>query len=398
MAQLKYFLNEKKVIIFGASENAKRLLANNNIVVEYFVDNDDKKWGGTFLNHFIKAPDILLNEKKDNIYIIVASIYYPEIAEQLKKLGFFENLNFCNGSNYLYADKINSDFPQKFINDIKHYTIDDYEKVEAKAIGFLKSNYNLISIYNFGSISTPSISDIDLLLYFNESPSKLEEIKIKFRHYLKENKYEYFFCHDPLFLNQQTFKYLSLFHTVTNFNKVFGKDLNYEQGNYEYEKTLIWNYYFYKRIWRIRTNSEFNFRQSGMLIKNMFHSIKNNSILFKQNSKEINLIDIEKKVEEIRSKILSKELTVSYFLNAVDDLWEIIRFQENFQIGKLSEVCQFDINYLPAKYKELYNEIISEKSEYVIKIKKALEEMDISYSQARKLFGALPMFEIPYYV
>lgn len=121
----------------------------------------------------------------------------------------------------MYADKINSDFPQKFINDIKHYTIEDYEKVEAKAIGFLKSNYNLISIYNFGSISTPSISDIDLLLYFNESPSKLEEIKIKFRHYLKENKYEYFFVMIRFFLinkHSNTYHFFILLPTLIKYS------------------------------------------------------------------------------------------------------------------------------------------------------------------------------------
>lgn len=397
MTQLNEILNAKKVIIFGASENAKNFLEANNINVKYLVDNDANKWGKTFFNYIVKAPKDLIKEKKE-VYIIVASMYYKEIAIQLKKMGFKENLDFCNGVYYLESSKINKNFPVKLINDIKQYTINDYEKIESEVIVFLKSNFKLLSVYNFGSISSPSISDIDLLVCFEEPITKLEVIKQRFRQFVVENNYEYFFCHDPIFLNKEIFKYLPLFHTVSNFNKIYGKELNYEQGNYEYEKTLIWNYFFYKHIWSIRTNSELNCRQSGMLIKNMFHSIKRNSLLSKQDRKEVNLGNIEKKVDEIRNNVLSGVLTVRSFLETVDELWEIIRLQENFEIKQLSEIRSFDIDNFPEKYKKLYSKIIFEKSEYSNSITRALEEMNISYTQARSLFGALPIFDIPYFV
>lgn len=57
----------------------------------------------------------------------------------------------------------------KFFNYPMKYAIDDYEKVQNEIVSDLLSHPDVVSIYNFGSISAPGISDLDLLIIFDES-------------------------------------------------------------------------------------------------------------------------------------------------------------------------------------------------------------------------------------
>lgn len=42
-----------------------------------------------------------MDEKKENLIILVLSVYYEKIAGQLKNMGFIENIHFFNGLNFI---------------------------------------------------------------------------------------------------------------------------------------------------------------------------------------------------------------------------------------------------------------------------------------------------------
>lgn len=92
---------QKKNIVFGtgnASEKISKKIKN----IEYYVDNDQAKWGKLFLGKKIYSPEKLLKEEKGSVFIVVASMYYLEIAKQLQELGFED---YINGLEYYNPNK-----------------------------------------------------------------------------------------------------------------------------------------------------------------------------------------------------------------------------------------------------------------------------------------------------
>lgn len=91
-------LLNKKIIVFGSGkggEVASFTLKGFELNFAYYVDNDEKKWGVKKGNTFIKDPNELLKENKEDIFILIASTYYKEISVQLIGLGFLEKEHFA---------------------------------------------------------------------------------------------------------------------------------------------------------------------------------------------------------------------------------------------------------------------------------------------------------------
>jgi len=85
---------KKRVVFFGTGEMARTLKKALPLKIEYYVDNDSKKHN-TFINNIpVKNPDILFSENKEEIFIIVASMYYDQISIQLKKIGLAAGIHF----------------------------------------------------------------------------------------------------------------------------------------------------------------------------------------------------------------------------------------------------------------------------------------------------------------
>lgn len=89
---------DKRVVIFGSGTGGKKALftlLQLLIKPNYFVDNQIKENEyKTYLEYKIFNPQVLLNEDKKDIAILVASAYDKEISEQLTSMGFERNNNF----------------------------------------------------------------------------------------------------------------------------------------------------------------------------------------------------------------------------------------------------------------------------------------------------------------
>lgn len=98
----------RKIYIFGASKAGVSM--HNKLKNKYdiigFIDNNDKLWGKDLHGKKIYPPSILY-DSGSNIKIIIASMYYKEISEQLDNMGI---------KNYTY-------FHQKYIGDKSKYDI-----------------------------------------------------------------------------------------------------------------------------------------------------------------------------------------------------------------------------------------------------------------------------------
>lgn len=85
----------QKVIIFGCTLYAHEIikaLTLNHIDVYCFVDNDKTKVGSICDGKEIKAPDILVEEDRDNTVVVIASpTYGREMVAQVRNYGYQDN-------------------------------------------------------------------------------------------------------------------------------------------------------------------------------------------------------------------------------------------------------------------------------------------------------------------
>lgn len=73
---------KKRVIVFGASEGGKNYCKfQSDYKILAFTDNDKNKHGTTISNHLIIEPESMKDYDYD--YIIIASVFYKEINQQL---------------------------------------------------------------------------------------------------------------------------------------------------------------------------------------------------------------------------------------------------------------------------------------------------------------------------
>jgi hypothetical protein len=93
------FLN-KKIILFGASKAGKNALGYLNLPIAYFVDNNPKLWEKQLVDIAIFKPEKLLGEDKGKLVILITSMYYQEIAHQLRNMGFGEAKHFFDALKF----------------------------------------------------------------------------------------------------------------------------------------------------------------------------------------------------------------------------------------------------------------------------------------------------------
>ncbi|MDP9699856.1 FkbM family methyltransferase [Paenibacillus intestini] len=91
IAQLLEFTNrpESQICLFGAGAVGKQVywyLKNNNINVDFFCDNDSKKWGKEVVDGKVCRPTSELQELGENVKVLISLGTKNTIADQLKKL------------------------------------------------------------------------------------------------------------------------------------------------------------------------------------------------------------------------------------------------------------------------------------------------------------------------
>ena len=107
-------LGTKKIVLFGTGQMSKML----KIKPAYYVDNNDLKWGRSFKKRMIKPPWALQAEVKNNVFIIIASQFYQEIASQLREMGFEEGEHFFSGQE-LFEIEIEKKYLYKFLRSLR---------------------------------------------------------------------------------------------------------------------------------------------------------------------------------------------------------------------------------------------------------------------------------------
>jgi hypothetical protein len=117
--QLSEVSKNKKVIFWGAGNEAKRVLSNElagaEITISYFCDNSEEKWEKQFLGHGVCPPETLKSEKSDDIVVVICCRYFlmSEIIGQLEGYGvtnYFASILFADETRNKYIARFDGEY------------------------------------------------------------------------------------------------------------------------------------------------------------------------------------------------------------------------------------------------------------------------------------------------
>ncbi|MED4730241.1 TDP-N-acetylfucosamine:lipid II N-acetylfucosaminyltransferase [Aneurinibacillus migulanus] len=163
---LQFFdsIKHKKIVIFGAGGGGKKFKEKFSIPVSFYVDNAAEKWDTEFAGSVIKSPEILKQEDKDHLLILIASMYSEQISRQLEQHGFKKDIHFFCASE-LFINPLNLSMEKVLRKEVKEignkiskmlslgYTEDanvllrEYEEI-APLDNRIQLFYDLVALYN----------------------------------------------------------------------------------------------------------------------------------------------------------------------------------------------------------------------------------------------------------
>lgn len=86
----------KKIVLYGRSEDwIPKTLQKIALLPKYIVDRNSIYHGSSYKGIKVVPPEFLINDKKDDIFIIITSGVYEGIVAFLVENGFEPGLNFC---------------------------------------------------------------------------------------------------------------------------------------------------------------------------------------------------------------------------------------------------------------------------------------------------------------
>jgi hypothetical protein len=101
------------------------------------------------------------------------------------------------------------------------YTLKDYDSTLGKIRNIAKKTKEILSIYTFGEVGVPGVSDIDLIFVLKENsrlPSFLKKNQVD-----KDSKYLIF--HPFFIITENIMKNINYIYPNSNFIKIYGKDI-----------------------------------------------------------------------------------------------------------------------------------------------------------------------------
>lgn len=184
---LQKLLN-KKLVVFGTGQLANEII--NDLwfsEIDCFFDNDKNKWSQEFNGQLIHCPDDLLLPEFKNVRIIIASMYYDDIAAQLSAMGYVKDVDFFNAQTILFCIRGRQKFPAGHF----YSTIPDLKE----ALNFTEANeiadYKEIHGIDFNVSQQFEFLQAFKENFYSEQPFASKGLKQKNRYYFGNNLFEH---------------------------------------------------------------------------------------------------------------------------------------------------------------------------------------------------------------
>lgn len=161
--QMKHNLETKRIVVWGAGIRGTTFyyyLKNSGYKIEFYIDSNPQKVGGTIFEVKIRDPKDVLGVEK-NIFIIISVENNQSIVEQLINEGLIENIDFLQVNTNIYEEFINKIKQQKEIDYLitgccflTHISMKDREAERADLENLLlnkfgKNNTKVLAMHGF---------------------------------------------------------------------------------------------------------------------------------------------------------------------------------------------------------------------------------------------------------
>lgn len=93
----KRLSKNKKIILYGRSEDwiHKSLKIIPKKKIKYIVDSNKSYLNTEYLGLSVYNPEVINNEKKDNVFIVITATPYLSVVEDLKKTKYLPGIDYC---------------------------------------------------------------------------------------------------------------------------------------------------------------------------------------------------------------------------------------------------------------------------------------------------------------
>lgn len=148
MSDLLGIFTNKKVIMFGTGEFSQ-LFNSCSVDPIYYVDNNQNKWGSEHMGKKVYNPSKIKDENLDEIIVIIASVFFNEISEQLEEYGLVKDVHYFDGEHVLLKANSNKfKVIEKFKNIHKGkrvFLIGNGPSLKMSDLDKLKNEYTIAS-------------------------------------------------------------------------------------------------------------------------------------------------------------------------------------------------------------------------------------------------------------
>lgn len=198
--------------------------------------------------------------------------------------------------------------PSQISNDIEKFTLSEYKIAINTVLQELTRYPGICFIGQFGSINTPGVSDIDLLIvtedhcYQSLCDASLQIIK-------EIPGGAYLFWHPPMVIPLSLLSACDILHSLSNLELLWGNEsimgqLVKPSHSVTFINTMVWNSYFWRTVLRLR-GRQLGLRSILLILGNVIQSIAADYRLLGEFTKSQ---DILKWGKEARGEILVRPL------------------------------------------------------------------------------------------
>ena len=115
-----------------------------------------------------------------------------------------------------------------FFNYPKRVSIDHYEKIRNDIVEYFDGNDDIISIYEYGRVKAPGVSDLDLIFVFNDKI--INDAKLFSIRNVSPQAYELVMEGSVIKMNKDSFAHICYIDDL-RYNRLMGKDIEvFEPG------------------------------------------------------------------------------------------------------------------------------------------------------------------------
>lgn len=200
------------------------------------------------------------------------------------------------------------------INDIQKKSLEDYKKAYLRLEKYCRNTNNVIIVGQFGEVSNPSISDLDIFICINDT--NFEKLRVDILDFvLKDSDLKYMCYHEPLIVPKSIIKYLPFLHSLYSLKLTYNPEtISFYKPTNQYLDLLniLWTMFLIPIAINITKNiKKQKLRQVLLVLKNLHQSMENLS-------KAVNCDDNFKQISDVlRNKIITGKYNTLELKDAV---------------------------------------------------------------------------------